>query len=91
MFAVFVNFAQLLTPPLLTLCRVRRISFGDVKMTDLSILLEVVRPTNASCCQEKLTKPAEATTSPSNQVSGLHAVKQNVCKRQIEVIKINLD
>ena len=41
MFAVFVNFAQLLTPPLLTLCRVRRISFGDVKMTDLSILLGV--------------------------------------------------
>ena len=41
LFAVFVNFAQLLTPPLLTLCRVSRISSGDVKMTDLSILLGV--------------------------------------------------
>ena len=41
MFAVFVNFAQLLTPSLLALCKVSRISSGDVKMTDLSILLEV--------------------------------------------------
>ena len=40
MFAVFVNFAQLLTPSLLALCKVSRTS-GDVKMTDLSILLEV--------------------------------------------------